>query len=100
MLECFAEHRELFPTAVKPIGKLIAVAAQMLYRDFVIRPIQTALEQGKRILNRVGMNRADSIGAAVIDRFVLAVEGMLEQERVYRMLIGVDRFHVRADMLL
>ncbi|SRR5258708_1606041 len=67
MLHCLAEHRKLFPAAVKPITKFIAVAAQVLYGNLVEGAIDAALEQAESVLNRIGVDFAPRIALVVID---------------------------------
>jgi hypothetical protein len=45
------KHLQLLPVPIKRIGKLIAVAGQMLYRNFLVRTYNAALKQRKCILN-------------------------------------------------
>jgi len=49
------KHRKLFPATVKSIRKLIAVAAQVLARNFVERAVDAPLEQRECVLNCVAV---------------------------------------------
>jgi len=51
----------LLSAPIEPVGKLIAVAAQVLYRDFVERAVDSALEQREGILNRIGVEIANRV---------------------------------------
>jgi len=57
----------LLSATVEPIRKLIAVAAQVLYRDFVERAVDAELEQRESISNRVGVNNAHRVDARVVN---------------------------------
>src|SRR5882762_10275241 len=98
MFHCFAEHRKLFPATIEPIGKLIAVAAKVLYRNLVERAVDSALEQAECALNRIGVNVAHCVGTGVVDD---AMRGKLAfpDYRVSRMAVRLE-CRIMGDVLV
>ena len=62
MLHCLAKHLQLLPATVKPIGKLIAVTSQVLYRNLVEGAVHSLFEQREGALNRIGVQIAPVSG--------------------------------------
>src|SRR5579859_37226 len=67
VLQRHVKHAELFPAPIEPIGKLIAIASQVFYRNLVVGAIHAALEQRERVLNRVAVILANPVAAGMID---------------------------------
>src|SRR5260370_24437012 len=98
MLHCLAKHLQLFPATVKPIGKLIAIAAQVLYRNLMERAVDSALEQGECALNRIGVNVAHRIRASVVND-AMPREFALADYRVCRMAVRLECC-IRRDVVV
>ena len=70
----------------------------MFFRDYVKASAQAPFEKRKGRFNCVGVRQPDSESPLVDNHLVLSGELALEREYVYRVLVGVDRANVLADI--
>ncbi len=76
--------------AIETIRKLIAVAAQVLYRNLVVRSIHSALEQAESVLNRIGVVLADCVGAYMVNLAMAARKAARPDYAVNHAHIGLQ----------
>lgn len=91
ILNGFREDLFLLTSPIEPIGKFIAVASEMLYRNLVECSVDSLFQKRESVLNRIGMVFANPVGAAVIDRAVSASKATIADYCVDRRFVGLER---------